>query len=102
MRRAKDFIAELEEEARKHWFAMMVVGAGNSTVFIQAKDDNRLALLNSALSVGSTPVGLIVADISLQTRPYFERELEEPDEFDPENYLRALKEHVRRSFLYRS
>jgi homoaconitase/3-isopropylmalate dehydratase large subunit len=104
IRSALDLIVELEEEAKSHWHVSMVAGFEDSTIFIHANDENRLALLNSAIEVGGVPVGLIAVDQSesdpvLRVRAYFEHQ--ELEEFDAEPYLLAPTDHIRQSLLSR-
>jgi homoaconitase/3-isopropylmalate dehydratase large subunit len=104
MRSTPDLIAELEDEARNHWYVAMVVGFENSTIFVQAKDENRLAMLNSAIQVGAIPVGLIAADktgneLTLQARCFSEHQ--DSEEFDAEGYLLALTNQVRETLMSR-
>jgi hypothetical protein len=40
----------------------IVIGFESSTIFVQAKDEDRLVMLNSAMQAGGIPVGLIAAD----------------------------------------
>jgi hypothetical protein len=77
MNSTPDLIAELEDEARNRWHVAMVVGFETSTAFVQAGDENRLVLLNSAIHAGGIPVGLIAADktgneLTLQARCFSE------------------------------
>jgi hypothetical protein len=100
MRTTPDLIAELEDEARKHWYVTMVIGFETSTIFVRATDDNRIAMLNSAIQAGGTPVGLIAADktgstLTMRARAYPEHQ--ESREFDAEGYLHALTNQVRQT-----
>jgi hypothetical protein len=93
MRSTPDLIAELDEEAKNHWIVVMVVDLETSITFVQAKDENRLAMLNSAIQEGGTPVGLIVADesgldVAMSMRVYPEHW--NSKKFDAEGYLFAL------------
>lgn len=79
MRSTPDLIAELEDEARKHWYVTMVVGFETSTIFVRATDDNRITMLNSAIQAGGTPIGLIAADktgtgLAMRARVYPEHQ----------------------------
>jgi hypothetical protein len=60
MRNTPELIAELENEAREHWNAAIVVGLEDSTVYVLPQDENPLAMLNAAIQAGGIPVGLIV------------------------------------------
>jgi len=100
MRTTPDLIAELEQEAKEHWFVTMVIGFENSTIFVQAKDANRLATLNSAMQADGIPVGLIAADkdgdeLVLRVRVYPEHQEWE----GAEGFLTALITQVRDSLL---
>jgi len=100
MRNTPDLIAELEDEPREHGYVAMAVGFETSTVFVYPRDENRLAMLNSAIQVGGTPVGLITADITeggllMRVWPYPEHQ--DSEELDAEAYLRALVLQFRES-----
>jgi hypothetical protein len=102
MRTTPDLIAELEEEAKKHWYVAMAVGFETSTIFVQAEDENRLALLNSAIHEGGIPIGLIAADktgnqLALRVRCFSEHQNSE--EFDAQGYLLALTHQIRENLL---
>jgi hypothetical protein len=104
MRSTPDLIAELEDEATKHWVVMMAVGFEDSTIFVGAKDENRFAMLNSAIQAGGTPVGLIAADksgneLTMRARVYPEHH--DSNEFDASGYLHALIDQVRESLVTR-
>jgi hypothetical protein len=93
MRSTPDLIAELDEEAKNHWIVVMAVDLETSITFVQAKDENRLAMLNSAIQEGGTPVGLIVADksgcdVAMSMRVYPEHW--NSKKIDAEGYLFAL------------
>jgi hypothetical protein len=97
MRSTPELIAELEQEAKNHWYVAMVVGFENSTIFVQAEDKDRLAMLNSAIQAGGIPVGLIATDksgtgLAISVRCY--PEYQNSEEFDAENYLTSLAEQV--------
>jgi hypothetical protein len=97
MRSTLDLIAELEEEAKSHWYVAMVVGFETSTIFIQAKDENRLEMLNSAIQAGGIPVGLITTDKSgtgLTISAHCYPEHQDSEEFDAKSYLTTLAEQV--------
>jgi hypothetical protein len=92
MRSTPELIAELEEEARDHWVVVMAIGFETSTVFLRPTDENRLAMLNSAIQAGGIPIGLIAADktesgLAMCVRPYPEHE---DEDFDAEGYLHTL------------
>jgi hypothetical protein len=100
MRSTPDLIAELEDEAREHWHVVMAIGFETSTVFVRAKDENRIAMLNSAIQAGGTPVGLIAADKTergLVTQVWAYPEHEDSQEFDAIGYLHALTLQVKES-----
>jgi hypothetical protein len=98
MRSTPELIHELEDEAKNHWYVAMVVGFESSTIFVQAKDENRLATLNSAMQAGGIPVGLIAADktgneLTILARVYPEHQ--DSEEFDAEAYLIPLTNQIR-------
>jgi hypothetical protein len=102
MRSTAELIAELEQEAQQHWYVTMVVGFENSTIFVQTKDENRLAMLNTAILAGGIPVGLIAVDktkneLVLLTRVYPEHQ----DWEGADGYLTSLTARVRESLLSR-
>jgi hypothetical protein len=66
MRTTPELIAELDKEGTQHRFVALVVAFENSTVPIPASDENRLKLLNDAVNVGGSPIGLIAFDQSGQ------------------------------------
>lgn len=93
MRNTPELIAELEDEARDHWLVVMAIGFETSTVFLRPTDENRLAMLNSAIEAGGIPIGLIAADktesgLVMCSRVYPEHQ--DADEFDAEGYLHTL------------
>jgi hypothetical protein len=101
MRSTPDLIAELEEEAKKHWVVVMAIDFESSIAFVRAEDENRLATLNSAIQAGGTPVGLIAADKSesceLAMRIWVYPEHSDSKEFDAEGYLFALIDQIRQN-----
>jgi hypothetical protein len=105
MTMAEQLIAELDNDAAKHWYVAMAVGFETSTIFVHAEDENRLALLNSAIQAGGIPVGLIAADkienqLALRVRCFSEHQ--DSEEFDAEGYLLALTHQIRENLLSRS
>jgi hypothetical protein len=101
MRGTPDLIAELEEEAKNHWIVVMAIDFETSIIFVRAEDENRLAMLNSAVQAGGTPVGLIAADklsgceLAMSMRVYPEHW--DSKELDAEGYLLALIDQIGQS-----
>jgi hypothetical protein len=59
-RTTKDLIAEMDTEAQKFNFGVLLaVGFEASSVFIQSDDDERHTKLNEAVYAGGEPIGLI-------------------------------------------
>jgi hypothetical protein len=97
MRNTPELIHELEDEAKNHWYVAMIVGFESSTISVQAKDENRLATLNSAMQAGGIPIGLIAVDrteseLTILARVYPEHQ---DSEVFAEAYLIPLANQIR-------
>lgn len=64
MRTTKDLIAELDTEGIRHALVAIVVAFESSTLPIYSGDENRQQLLDDAVEVGGSPIGLIAFDRS--------------------------------------
>jgi hypothetical protein len=106
-RSAQDLIAELEKEAKNHWIVVIAIDFKTSITFVRAEDENGLAMLNSAIRAGGSPVGLITADksgcdvaMSMQAYPehWNSKEFDgegHPHPSDARRYLLALIDQIR-------
>jgi hypothetical protein len=99
VRGARELIAELEEESSKHWYVAIVIGFEDTTVFIQAKDPDRLQVLNDAIKLGGDPIGLIAGNkvasgLEVMSRVY-------PEHSDWEEEAQAYLNHLASEALHR-
>ncbi len=80
MRSTQELIAELEEEAAKHWRAAIVVHMGLTTL-VHADNPDRHKVLAVLLEAGGEPMGMMLADkvdAGALTRPVVYKGFPEP------------------------
>ena len=96
MRSTKELIAELDAEATQHMNVAMVVAFENTTLPIFPADENRLMLLDNAVNVGGSPIGLIAFDRSTNGLTIATRVFPEYDAVEAEQASHASKHFLRK------